>query len=466
MRQGTGPADQTDISDEYPIEFPDVNGNSTSPADARSNPVGTDPEDSPGRALRQGPVTYRDYDGRFDTRSNLPASTVQGGGAQDQANPFAAQGLRLGTFDLFPTLEQGIGYTTNADFTENGKPSSYSQTAVGLRLQSNWSLHQFQAELGATYQRFFNGESDNLPTANANASLRLDVGRDFEATIRGSYGLTTENASSANLVTGSTATIVDRPNVHALAGSLELARTQGRLRFSLRGSIDQTRYEDANLSDGTKLLQGDRNSRLIAATLRASYQATPAVAPFVEATIGKRIFDIKVDRNGNQRDSNTLALRGGLELDFGEKLTGQFAVGYSTEEFKDANISDLSGFTIDGSLNWSPVRLTTVTATAATTLSGSSNVDDNGSIIYSSSLGISRQVRPRLTIDGNFTASLQDYDTSGRRDVTLGANAGYTYWFNRFVAATGRLSYQTVNSTEAGNSYDVGTVLFGVRLQR
>ena len=107
-----------------------------------------------------------------------------------------------------------------------------------------------------------------------------------------------------------------------------------------------------------------------------------------------------------------------------------------------------------------------MTATASTSLSPSANTDDNGSIIYSGSLGIARQVRPQLTLDANIRASLRDYDTTGRRDITLGASAGYTYWFNRFVAATGRLSYETVDSNEASASYDAGSIRFGVRLQR
>jgi len=416
--------------------------------------------------LRQGGVGELDDNGLLDPRNNRPVTAVEGRGATASANPYAATGLRLGTFDLFPTLEQSIGYTSNADESQNGRSSTFSQTDFGLRLQSNWSIHQFQAELGATYQRFFNGTSTNLPAANAEGSLRLDVGREYAATFRGAYDLTTESASSANLVTGSAATIVDRPNVEILSASAELARIEGKLRFSLRGSLDKTLYEDASLSNGSNLFQGDRDNVLSGITTRFSYQISPAVTPFVEGRFSKRIYNIVVDRNGNRRDSNTYALRGGLELDFGEKLTGQVALGYAEEDFKDINIAALKGTTFDGAINWSPMRLTTITASGSTSLVSSTNANDNGSILYAGSVGISRQVRPQLTLDANLTASLQDYDTAGRRDVTLGANAGYTYWFNRFVAATGRVSYQTVDSNVAGSSYDVGSVIFGLRLQR
>jgi hypothetical protein len=248
--------------------------------------------------------------------------------------------------------------------------------------------------------------------------------------------------------------------------SAELAKTAGKLRFSLRGSLGRTIYEDATLSNGNALYQGDRDNVLATVTGRLSYQASPAVSPFVEASIGQRVHNVRIDSNGNERDSKLYSLRGGVELDFGEKLRGQLSAGYTQENFKDANINTLGAWTLDGSLTWSPVRLTTVTAAVSTSLSPSANINDNGSVNYSGSLGISRQVRPNLTLDANLTAALQDYDTTGRRDVTLGANAGYTYWFNRFIAATGRVSYQNIDSTNAGSSYDVGAVRFGLRFQR
>jgi hypothetical protein len=404
--------------------------------------------------------------GQLNPRSNVATAAVEPGTPVVDATPYAATGIRLGVFDLFPTLEQSIGYTSNAQSAQNGTAAGFSETNLGLRLQSNWSRHDLQVELASTYQRFFQDESDALPTANADATLRLDLRRDYTLTLRGGYGFTTESASSSNLVVGGGASVIDRPGVHSMTTSAELAKTAGKLRFSLRGSLGRTIYEDATLSNGNALYQGDRDNVLATVTGRLSYKASPAVSPFVEASIGQRVHNVRIDSNGNERDSKLYSLRGGVELDFGEKLRGQLSAGYTQENFKDANINTLGAWTLDGSLTWSPVRLTTVTAAVSTSLSPSANINDNGSVNYSGSLGISRQVRPNLTLDANLTAALQDYDTTGRRDVTLGVNAGYTYWFNRFVAATGRVSYQNIDSTNAGSSYDVGAVRFGLRFQR
>lgn len=418
------------------------------------------------KLLPQATVGTPTETGQIVSRANVAASEVEPGTSVVDATPFAATGIRLGVFDLFPTLEQSIGYTSNADSVENGKAAGFSETTAGLRLQSNWSRHDLQIELGSIYQRFFNDESEALPQANADATLRLDLRHDYAFTLRGGYDFTTESASSSNLVVGGGASVVDRPGVHGLTTSAEFAKTAGKLRYSLRGSLARTIYEDATLSDGNKLYQGDRDNVLASATVRVAYQASPAISPFIEGSIGRRIYNIKIDSNGNQRDSRLYSLRGGVDLDFGDKLKGQLSAGYTQEDFKDANINTLGALTFDGSLTWSPVQLTTVTAAVSTSLSPSANINDNGSVNYDARLGVSRQVRSNLMLDANLTASLQDYDTTGRRDITLGVNAGYNYWFNRFVAATGRVSYEKVDSTNAGSSYDVGTVRFGLKFQR
>jgi hypothetical protein len=418
------------------------------------------------KILPQGVVATLDENGQLDARRNVATSPLEAGTPVVDSDPYDASGIRLGVFDLFPTLEQNIGYTSNATSTQNGKGAWFSETKAGLRLQSNWSRHAFEAELGASYQRFFKNESDALPTANDNGMLRLDFFRDHTLTLRGGYDFATESASSSNLAVGGGLSVVDRPGVHGLSSSAELANTDGNLRYLLRGSLAKTIYEDATLSDGSKLYQGDRDNLLASVTGRLSYQISPAVSPFVEGSAGRRLYRVKVDSNGNRRDSVLYSMRGGVDLDFGEKLKGQLSAGYIQENFKDANISTLGALTFDGSLTWSPVRLTSVTATLSTNLSPSANANDNGSVLYSLNVGISRKVRANLTLDANLAASLQDYDTTGRRDITLGVDAGYTYWFNRFIAATGRASYQKIDSTNSGSSYEVGTIRFGLKFQR
>ena len=46
--------------------------------------------------------------------------------------------------------------------------------------------------------------------------------------------------------------------------------------------------------------------------------------------IGRNLYDQKIDSAGFARSSDRYAVRGGLELDLGEKFSGEIAAGFST----------------------------------------------------------------------------------------------------------------------------------------
>ncbi len=411
-------------------------------------------------------VDVLESNGTLRPLANQPAQPLQGGNLQAIDDPYAPLGIRVGTFTLFPSLTQTLGYTSNADFSTNGRESAFSQTEARIQYQSDWSLHQLRGSVGGSYQSFFNGVSEDLPTFDADTELRLDRSNGFTTTFGGNLRVATESATSDNLTVPVGVSIIERPLVYSAGAFAEIARTGGRLNGSLRGALERNHYESAALSDGSSLSQDDRNNTLFLATARLSYESSPALQPFVEASLGTRVYDEEIDRNGNMRDSIIYGLRGGVEFNRGEKLSGEIAIGYRAETFDDPAIATLDGLTLDANVAWSPQRFTTVSAALSTRFDGSTNLDENGSLTYAGSLGISRQIKPNLTVDARALGSLQVFDSSGREDRTLQLDAGAEWRLNPNLALVGRLGYETVDSTEPGSTYDAFTARFGVRVQR
>jgi len=59
---------------------------------------------------------------------------------RNDPNPYAPIGLRLGTFNAIPTLEQGLTYTTNADNAADAEEALLSETTLRLdATQPGWS---------------------------------------------------------------------------------------------------------------------------------------------------------------------------------------------------------------------------------------------------------------------------------------------------------------------------------------
>lgn len=71
--------------------------------------------------------------------------------------------------------------------------------------------------------------------------------------------------------------------------------------MTLRGSVDRSDYEDARLASGSILSQKDRNQTQYGLRLRAAYELTPGIKPFIQGEIDTRRFDEKIDSSGYER---------------------------------------------------------------------------------------------------------------------------------------------------------------------
>jgi len=447
----------------------DALGTENEPSDPEDNPArpGRDLEPEGNARVRPAQqVAAPNAVGETTPLANTPVQPEQGGGLRSTDDPFAPLGIRNGSFLLFPTLTQTLGYTDNADFEADGEPSAFSLTSARLRLTSDWAIHQLTAEIGGSYQTFFNGTSDDVPSFDANAELRLDHTRDFTTTWGASFEHVTEDSSSDNLDTSGTAFVVGRTGVVRASAFGQAEKRFGRLNTRLRGSVSRTQFEDADLSDGTSLSQDDRSNTLLTAALRLGYETSPALQPFVEGEAGTRIYDEASDSNGQKRDSLAFSLRGGFAFDHGEKFNGEIAVGYGLETFEDPSLENLSGFVIDAAINWSPERFTTFSATARTDFIPSTTDGESGTITYTGTVGVTRDVRPNWSLNARLLGSFETTEGSGEEEQTLQGTLGSEWRVNRGMAVIGELGYETVDSTDPDSSYDAFTARLGVRLQR
>ena len=454
VRDESGPADLTSVR----------SGNTLPQNTLRASQPTTPTEGNP-RVRRADQVGIIDADGSVTPLANTRVRPEQGGNAATDATPYAPLGIRVGTFTLSPVITQTLGVTSNADFSANGNSSAFSQTDARLTVVSDWALHELRGEIGGSYQTFFNGTSEDLPRFDANMQLRFDHSGNLRTTLGANYALTTESAVSDNLTVPPPLSVTERPNVHRYGGFGEIAKQSGRLNTSIRGTITHSVFEGAALSNGSTLPQGDRTNTFYEARARIGYETSPSLQPFVEAALGWRNYRYRVDRNGNTRDSMIYALRGGLTFNQGEKLNGEIALGYSSERYTDPAIDNLNGLTVDANINWSPLRFTTITATAQTAFTGSTNANEAGSVTYAASLGLVHDVRPNLSLSASILASIRDYDGSNRQDETVQLNAGAEWRLNRNAALIGGLGYETVESTDADSSYDALTGRLGLRWQ-
>lgn len=395
-------------------------------------------------------------------KDNLPEAAIERRFVKPDPEPFAPLGIRAGTVTLRPSISQGIRATTNADDSSDGKSAVLSETRLRMRATTDWSRHSAFLDFDGTYDKTISGEDYSAPNIGLRGGFKLDLGERTTVTGEGGYRYRQEDASAPTAVIGAS----NRPAVQELDATLGVRHEFGRFFGEVKGKVDHTTYGKAEFPDGTTISQKDRDNTFASIALRGGFEMSPAIKPFAEVEIGKLMYDQTEDSNGYRRSGLRTALRGGIEADFGEKLSGELALGYLRQGIDDNRLSDVDGVSVDGAIKWSPQRGTDVNLGLLTRVEGATAPNDSGSIFYEGRLGIKRQIRSNLSVNAELTTSLRDNKDGSGLDKGFGAEVGATYWFNRFlgldVSARHRITRSEVDTRQTTES----SVYMGLTLQR
>ena len=373
-------------------------------------------------------------------------------------DPFAPVGIRVGKFILYPELIQTLGASTNLDDKRHGASGVFSETTVSSRLLSDWSSNESEFNTSLTYRRNFAGDKPEDPSATADGRLRLDIDRLTTATLRGAVDYRREDASDVNDAFQDSQT---RPEVLNLSGSAAVAHEFGRLTVTGTGTIARQAY--SKLPDGAL----DQNLTTLTATLRTGYDLSPALAPFVEASLGRRIYDLNNTPGADSIERNSLvpSARVGVALNLAEKLIGEVAIGYAVNRPDDDTLDSHGAPTVDANLVWSPQRGTDVTLAARSTFAPQSD-GRSTTVDYETSLSLRNSVTARTDLTASVTGRYSDSDQPSNDEFLLTGDLGFNYWLSRYAALTGLYTHRQNFAQQRDQDYTSDTVQLGIRLQR
>ena len=331
-----------------------------------------------------------------------------------------------------------------------------------LNAASDWETHSATINAYGGFRKTLSGQEVKDLAGGIDGTLELEFADDLRATGGLGYTVSPESATSPVVIAGP----AERATLQTIDLGLGLEKDIGNLRLGLAGEATREIYGNADLPGGGTLSQKDRNSTLYAGTLRVGYELSPALTPFGEVEYGRRVYDLKFDAAGFQRSSNIMGARAGVELDMGEKFGGELSAGWISENYDDDRLNTISAATIAADLRWSPMRGTIVGLNGTTAVEGSTTPDESGSVLYAGRLGVERQMRADLTGLAAVGLGWRDYPGTGDHELGLTAEAGLTWWLNRYAGLTGRLRHETMNSTLPGRDSTTNSVFLGVNVQR
>jgi hypothetical protein len=324
-----------------------------------------------------------------------------------------AEGLRLGSFILRPSINQSYNFE-NSKTGNIRDDRTFLQTDLRSTLTSDWARHALTVTGEGLWQKNVTGTGD--PNAIPGAARQSDV-NEF------------------------------------LAGA-SITRDFGLLRGTTAVGLARTVYSDAELANGTLINMSDRNQTAGTWRGRIGYELSPALIPFVEADLGRVVFDQEFDDQGYARSNHSYGGRAGLEIDLGEKWKGEIGIGYQDTDFRDPRLASIGSPTIDGNILWSPRRGTDVNVNVSTSVEPSTTPGESGYVAYQLTTTVTHQLRDDLVAKVTGGTIWRDYPTNSLfEDETVYDGAlGLAWGINRYLDLTGNVGYEITTQNAADDT--------------
>ena len=375
---------------------------------------------------------------------------------------YAPLGVRFGSVTVLPAFTQSIGYDTNPNQTlaARARPSLALRSEGEVTVRSDWSGAEFTSDLRGSYLEYPDSPDASRPNAVGVSRLRLDANRDTRIELETRFLLDSQRAGSPDLNTAAAV----RPLYASYGATLGVQESVNRLQLSLRGTIDRQVFEDARLSDGTVIRQSDRDANQYGVRLRAGYELSPAITPFVETIIDTRVYDTPVDQFGLRRDSDGIAVTAGASFEMSRLLTAEISAGMQHRSYVDRSLRPIDAPLVSAALIWSVSPLTTVRFNQQTGVIETAVPGSSGAYTDIASVEVQHDLLRNLTISVGGTYLANTYEGVSIRERGFSTIARLDYRFNRWLTFRGSYVFSTLTSTRANSSYDGHAVLLGVRV--
>ncbi len=338
---------------------------------------------------------------------------------------FDAVGRRVGSFILFGTLDNEIGFDSNVFQFEDAESEFFYAIAPRLTLASNWSRHQVIVTAGNRSRFFVDLTSENTTDPDVSVQTRFDIGQ--RTAVRAFAGFQRSHeqrgAPEADLTSTTEGVnegfFAERVIFDTTRAGLRFDSRINRLSYGVGIEFENRNFRDSELAGGPiegadgfilpfpglapfpdgdidALVDGvidgvasndDRDQNTVIANFEAGYDFSPGYAAFMRLELnGRRFLNGSVlgedfDRTGVDRDSEGVEILGGVQFTFSNLVAGEIAAGYlrqnydnsqpiafSTDPDVNVQLDDIAGPTVDARVEWYPTPLITARASVERTV--------------------------------------------------------------------------------------------------
>ena len=239
----------------------------------------------------------------------------------------------------------------------------------------------------------------------------------------------------------------------------------GRAGYALTATVQRQYVGDTGLSGGATESNADRSWAGFGLTARASYQLTPILTAYLEASANRAYYDAVNSGLGDRADNWTYEARAGLSGAWSNGLEASLYGGYGLTDYDSSLVADASGFVVGGSLSYAFLRGGEITASLDTGLTPTGDVAGaTTEIAYAGTLGVSYLINDWVTLRGALGGSWAVYPGSSYDERGLSVGAGVDWALGTHVSLNADYEF---GATWAPNSEDLShTVSIGMTVNR
>lgn len=391
----------------------------------------------------------------------------RGVGVADRERPdYDPIGIRAGGFIIYPSVTGSVEFTDNL-FRQptNEEDDTVFAVTPEVLVESQWSRHALNFQAALTTNAHSNNDSDDVTDYSVGADGRIDVTRDTFLTANAGYRVYHEDRGSPDLPSAA----AEPSEVEEFTAGASLTHRFNRLTLRPGVIYTDSDYDDVGLLPplGGQLNNDDRDRDEVVASLRASYEVSPAFQVFGEGRYRDTSYDNFDDNLGGggvaKRDSDGYDALVGTSFDLGAVARGEVAVGYTEQDYDSALIPEIDGFIYEAGVQWFVTDLTTVNIGGARNVEETTINNAAGYLATSVSLGVDHELRRNILVGADGFYSNSEYEGINRDDDVYGIGVDGTYLLNRNFSVSLEYDFETRESNAVASDYDVNSVLLSLR---
>jgi len=385
---------------------------------------------------------------------------------------YDSPGLHYGAFILNPSFDVSEEYNSNIYGLPIVRSDFITTLTPAIDVTSTWGSDAFGLHAETDIAKHMEFIQDDTTNAIFQANGRLDIFHDQTLALQAGYQALHEDRSSPDSIAqaqeaGAGALALNPTPFSVLNGQFDYVYSPSRMGFELIGNINKYAFSNVETAAGGLVINSDQNREEYTLTPRISYSFDANYKLFVQATGDIRTYDTARDASPDhfKRSSSGYEVAIGNSFDIDRVITGQFYIGYQSQDYDDPRLSSLNGLAFGGSVLWNVTQLTSLKLTATrstqeTILRGASGLFDT-----TVEASIQHEFLRNVLLSLGVTFDNADYKGIRQTDDTYGIDAAVRWKINRYLTTGASVIYTKRSSNVGIDRFDRNQVIIDIKGQ-